>query len=155
MLLVPFGNAAPARDGLRFEVGEAAARLIEQASPAEHHEHGHVVGADDKVICGVHVFGTEPANPATVDEVSVVYGYYFCAMGSPGTPYLMSSRADGPVVVRFGPPPVVTIVRSGPNYAERVRALMPDEYEDQCFGGLPDDAVAARVKARYLEEVEG
>ena len=27
--------------------------------------------------------------------------------------------------------------------------MMPDQYEDRCFGGLPDPTVAEKVKLRY------
>jgi hypothetical protein len=29
--------------------------------------------------------------------------------------------------------------------------MMPDEYEQYCFRGLPDPNVAAEVKARYVQ----
>jgi hypothetical protein len=135
--------------GLTTEIAKAAAAAIENASPAEHHAHGHEVTGGDRVICGVHVFGYEPAAASRLEAVTTVYGYYFCAIGAPGTPYNESSRSDGPVVVHFGPIPTVTIAAPGDGYAERVRAMMPDPYEAQCFHGLPDSRVAAAVKSRY------
>jgi hypothetical protein len=136
---------------LKQEVGQRAARMIEASSPAEHRGHGHNVGGADHVVCGVDIFGTEPREPAGADEVRMVYGYYFCAIGPSGMPYLESNRSDGPVVVRFSNPPVVQIAGHGAGYEERVRAMMPDEYEPLCFGGLRNDAVAADVRRRFTD----
>jgi hypothetical protein len=153
LLSVPFLASANGPASLQQQIAARAAAIIENETPAEHHAHGHEVTGNDKVICGVALFGTEPAEVKTVDEVQVVYGYYFCAIGSPGVIYMESSRSDGPVVVHFGANPTVTIAQSGQGYADRVRAMMPDQYEDRCFRGLPDPTVAQRVQDRYFREV--
>jgi hypothetical protein len=153
VLLLPRLTDRPleASEPLTLEAAAAqrAARALEQVSPAEHHEHGHEVGTDDRIFCGVHVFGVDPSSAAVIDDVQTVYGYYFCAVGRRGLPYLQSSRSDGPIVVHLTEPPVVQVVAPGANYQERVRALMPDEYEELCFSGLPDPSVAEEVKRRY------
>jgi hypothetical protein len=130
------------------EVARLAAQVIEQASPAQHHDHGHEVAAGQRIFCGVYVFGTEPAG-ATAADVRIVYGYYFCALGTPSTPYSESDRVDGPVVVTLTGTPQALIAQSGAGYNERVRAMMPDQYEDRCFHGLPDSSVAGDVRRRY------
>jgi hypothetical protein len=150
VLSVPFLSSTPGAK-LRQEVGQRAARAIEASSPEEHRGHGHTVAAVDHVVCGVDVYGTEPREPAGADEVRMVYGYYFCAVGPDGMPYLESSRSDGPVVVRLSDPPVVQIARHGEGYEGRVRAMMPDEYEPLCFGGLRNDGVAADVRSRFTD----
>jgi hypothetical protein len=124
------------------ETGRLAASVIEQASPAAHHDHGHEVAEGDRVFCGVDVFGVRG---------ETVYGYYFCAMGHAGVPYLESSRVDGPVVVTLGATPSAEIAPPGAGYAAKVRAMMPDEYEWRCFGGLPDPSVASEVQRRYVQ----
>ncbi len=150
LALLVFGVGAPKSGGdLHTAAGDRAARALEQASPAEHHGHGHAVAAEDRVFCGVAVFGVDPPSAAAIDDVRTVYGYYFCAMGRPGLSYLDSSRSDGPIVVSLAGPPTIQIVAPGVDYQERVRAMMPDQYEDLCFGGLPDPAVAEEVKRRY------
>jgi hypothetical protein len=154
LILLGFGPVQRTRaDGLYDLAAERAARTLEQASPTEHHDHGHDVGADDRVYCGVMVFGLEPPSAAAIDEVRVIYGYYFCAVGRPGVSYLDSSRSDGPIVVRLANPATVQIVAPGADYQARVRAMMPDQYEERCFGGLPDPAVAENVKRRYESEL--
>jgi hypothetical protein len=154
VLLVLLGSGVAAGPGDVAAVAAArAARILEQVSPAEHHDHGHEVGAEDRVYCGVDVFGVDPPAAKVIDEVRTVYGYYFCAVGRPGVPYLESSRADGPIVVQLTNPPSVQIAAPGADYQDRVRAMMPDEYEALCFSGLPDASVADEVKRRYESEV--
>jgi hypothetical protein len=150
VLTIPFLSST-AGTRIKQEVGQRAARLIEASTPEEHRGHGHDVESADHVVCGVDVFGTEPGDAEGADDVRLVYGYYFCAVGPDGTPYLESSRMDGPVVVRFTDPPVIQIARHGQGYEERVRAMMPDEYEPLCFGGLRNDAVAADVRGRFTD----
>ena len=133
---------------IRAEAGQRAAALLEQASPAQHHDHGHEVGADDRVYCGVDVFGLEPPGARRIEDVRTVYGYYFCAVGRDGLPYLDSYRADGPIVVQFSPASI-QIAPPGPGYRDHVMSMMPDQYEDRCFQGLPDPGVAESVKRRY------
>jgi hypothetical protein len=150
VLSIP-GLSTASGDRIKQEVGSRAAKVIEASSPAEHIDHGHAVGGDDHVVCGVDIFGTEPREAKTADEVTVAYGYYFCAVGPTGMAYLDSSRSDGPIVVRFSTPPVAQIARHGEGYEQRVRAMMPDEYEPLCFGGLRNDAVAADVRNRFID----
>jgi hypothetical protein len=149
VLAVP--SLATLGSDVRDQAAERAAGLIQQLSPAQHHDHGHTVTGNDNVVCGVDVFGTEPRAPASVDDVRTVYGYYFCAIGPDGTPYDGSSRSDGPVVVTLRPVPSVRIPGQGAGYEQRVRDLMPDEYEPLCFGGLRDQSVALDVRRRYIE----
>jgi hypothetical protein len=139
--------------GLHATAAERAARLLELASPAEHHDHGHEVAAEDRVYCGVAVFGVDPPSAGAIDDVRTIYGYYFCAVGRPGVAYLDSSRADGPIVVQMTDPPTIQIVAPGVDYQERVRAMMPDQYEERCFAGLPDPTVADAVKRRYESDL--
>jgi hypothetical protein len=155
VVLVGLALVSSTASDVNAAAADAAARAIELSSPAEHHDHGHEFTGGDKAFCGVHVFGLEPASARTIAEVRTVYGYYFCAIGRPGLGYLDSNRADGPVVVRLGAQPTVLIAAPGTGYADRVRAMMPDEYEEQCFHGLPNDAIAVDVKSRYLAEFAG
>ena len=153
-LAIPYLSIAPGQN-VRSEIAGRAASVIEGSSLAEHHDHGHEVAAQDHVVCGVDIFGTEPRDLNRAEDVRTVYGYYFCAVGPTGTAYLDSSRSDGPVVITFGTPPVVQIARHGAGYEDRVRAMMPDEYEGLCFGGLRDDSVAADVRRRFTDAARG
>jgi hypothetical protein len=151
-LAVPFLAFGGGQSGLHAAAAERASRLLEVSSPAEHHIHGHLVAGDDTVLCGIDVFGFDPPGATIIDDVQTVYGYYFCAVGRPGVPYLESDRSDGPIVVDLRTQSI-QIAQHGQGYQDRVRAMMPDQYEQYCFNGLPDDSVAGDVRRRYEREV--
>jgi hypothetical protein len=146
VVTLPFAGGS---GGLRTQLAQAAAEIVEQSSPTRSHLHEEDVPAGaQRTFCGVDVFGTDPSTAAALTDVHTVYGYYFCASGSAGLPYLESNRADGPVVIDLNTR-VAQIAASGAGYADRVRAMMPDQYESRCFQGLPDARIAAAVRARY------
>jgi hypothetical protein len=147
VVLVPSLGAGSG--GLRAQVAKRAAELVEQAGPTQAHLHEDEPVVAQQTFCGIDVFGTDPPTATALADVKTVYGYYFCAAGSPGLPYVESNRADGPVVVTIAGATRVQIAQSGANYAEQVRLMMPDQYEDKCFRGLPDPSIAGAVRDRY------
>lgn len=153
VLAVPYLGARSGQSGIHAQAAERGSRILEQATPAEHHNHGHEVTTGDRIFCGIDVFGVDPPTAIVIDDVTTVYGYYFCAVGRPGLEYMQSSRSDGPIVVNLVGTPSVTIAASGQGYQDRVRAMMPDQYEQYCFNGLPDGTVAAEVRGRYEAEL--
>ncbi|MDI1462371.1 hypothetical protein QEZ54_15480 [Catellatospora sp. KI3] len=128
-------------------------QVLELSTPAEHHDHGHEVKADDRVICTAETMGYEPVDARTVAEVRRVYAYYLCAAGSPGQPWDFASRISGPVAVDLTEPPVVRIAQAGQGYPDRVRALLPDRYEARAFNGFVNHDLPKRVLERYEDEV--
>jgi hypothetical protein len=154
VLAVPYLGASGGQSGLHAQAAERGARLLEQASPAQHHDHGHTVTGEDTILCGIDVFGVDPPSATIVDEVQTVYGYYFCAVGRSGVTYLDSSRSDGCIVVHLQAAASIQIAQHGQGYPDRVRAMMPDQYEQYCFNGLPDGSVAGDVKRRYERQVQ-
>lgn len=149
VLVVALAFFGDGSGGLRGEVARAAAVVVEASSPTASHLHDEDgPAAAQQTFCGVDVFGTDPPAAASLAEVRMVYGYYFCASGTHGLTYAESNRADGPVVVDLKNR-VASIAASGAGYDGRVRAMMPDQYEARCFGGLQNERVAAAVHDRY------
>jgi hypothetical protein len=132
--LVVAGPGRPA--DVRADLADRVAAMLEQSSPAEHHDHGHQVTAEDKVFCEAQVLGLEPPGATDVAEVRKVYANFFCAAGRPGMEFTWSSRASGPV-------------NAGEGYEQRVRELFPDEYEDRALKASLSVEVAAEVRRRY------
>ncbi|WP_212831256.1 hypothetical protein [Catellatospora sp. TT07R-123] len=136
-------------------LAQRVVQVLEQSSPAEHHQHGHQVNADDKVLCTAETMGYEPADARDVADVRVVYAYYLCAAGAVGQPWDFASRISGPVAVDLSDPPVVRIAQAGLGYEDRVRALLPDQYEARAFDGFVNRDLPLRVRQRYTDEVAG
>lgn len=130
-------------------IGARVVAAIEQASPGEHHDHGHSVTAGEQVLCTVEVYGTDPPSPVRVSEVQAVYGYYLCAVGAPGTQYLQSRLSGGPVMARPAELPTVHVPRPGHNYRDEIRALLPVTYEERAVQGFTSDAKPTELRQRF------
>lgn|GEM_PF-1086396 len=139
----------PSPAELRARLTDRVVAILENASPAEHHDHGHDIGAEDRVACVAEVYGTDPPDARRMDAVRTVYAQYLCAAGPPGTRFELSAFSSGPCAVRLSTPPVVTIPRSGTGYPERVRELLPDQYEEQALKGFRDQAVPDRLRPKF------
>ncbi|GII24886.1 hypothetical protein [Planosporangium mesophilum] len=133
---------------LRDSVAGRVAAAIERASPAEHAGHGHAVDPDDRMLCTVEVFGVDPSGTTRPSKVTRAYGYYLCAVGRPGTPYLESRLSSGPVVASISDRVRVTMVASGENYREQVHLLMP-RYERQAVAGFSSQDKPAQLQRRF------
>ena len=68
------------------------ASILEAVSPAEHHSHGHEVGAADTIICTAETFGWSPANATDVQHVQWVYAYFLCA-SAPDCPRCQTAKS--------------------------------------------------------------
>jgi hypothetical protein len=136
-------------------LAERVSAILAASSPAEHHAHGHDVAAADTVLCTAETMGMEPATATRVEDVRVVYAYFFCAAGEPGQPWDFAARISGPVVVELTEPPRVRIAEAGLGYPDRVKAMLPDQYEDWAFSGFRDKALPTALQQRYLDEVAG
>ncbi len=141
-----------AEPDLLAELGTRIVLTLEQASPAQHHDHGHDITAGEKVVCTAEVFGHDPAGARRVADVQWAYAYYLCAAAPPGTPWEQAARISGPVAVSLTNPPVVRIAEAGLGYPDRVRAIIPARYLDRT-AGFTDSARPAALRSRYEREI--
>lgn len=142
----------PSEVDLLGRLSSEIVRVLEAASPAQHHDHGHTdVVAGDKVICAAEAFGHDPASVRSVGEVRWAYAYYLCASAPPGTPWDEAARISGPVAVSIADG-TVRIAEAGLGYRDRVKALIPARYANRT-ASFADSAVPARLRARYESEI--
>jgi hypothetical protein len=149
----PSGAAAAADPGmpaaLRSEVAARLVKALEEATPAEHHDHGHEVAAGGTVVCAVDPFGVNPPGATTIDQVGTVYALHLCAVAERGREWDMSVRYSGPLAANLGDPPVLTVVQPGAGYPERVHSLIPQRYWTRATGPFKDDAALADLRRRF------
>src|SRR5690606_15366489 len=123
---------------------ELAARvtvLLEQASPEEHHDHGHHFEEDaGQVICAVEPFGVAPEGAQDVTQVEWVYARHMCAITGPGTDWKTSVRVAGPLAVRFGHHAEVRVPPPGPGYRDRVAVWSPGRGYEGALAALDEYA---------------
>jgi hypothetical protein len=159
VVVLKAGGSAPARPAgavdlamppaLRAELAARLVKALEEATPAEHHNHGHEVTTGGTVVCAVDPFGVDPSGATTIDQVGTVYALHLCAVAEPGRDWDLSVRYSGPLAANPGDPPVVTVVQPGAGYPERVHSLIPQRYWTRATGPFKDDAALADLRRRF------
>lgn len=144
---VTFFVARQPSSQLNEELAAQVTLILEQASPGEHHSHGH--SFDAGVVCAVEPFGTEPSNAASLVEVRWVYARHMCAITGQSRDWASSVRASGPIAVKIDIPPQVRVPEAGAGYPERVRRLIPERYHEQAFAEFSDDAAIDAARERF------
>ncbi|WP_127505644.1 hypothetical protein [Actinoplanes solisilvae] len=108
---------------------------LEQPAAAGHNHHGTQPAVDEKtpVVCGVHVYGFEPAQAAELADVRTVYGFHLCGVAEPLRPWDVAVKLAGPVIVDLSSdPPGVQVVEATETirYVDRLREMFPPKYAD-------------------------
>lgn len=129
------------------ELAAQVTLILEQASPDEHHAHGH--SFDAGVVCAVEPFGTEPPNATSLVQVRWVYAQHMCAITGQSSDWASSVRASGPIAVKVDIPPQVRVPEAGPGYQDRVKRLIPARYHQQAFAGFTDESVIEAARERF------
>jgi len=139
---------------LRSQVATYLVAVLEQSPPKHHHNHGDHPGATEsaRTICGVRIFGYEPADATQLADVKTVYGHHLCAMAQKGLPWDGSPKLVGPMVVDLtvNPPRVEVAEPTGSKtFAERVQELIPEQYRAQAFEESLEPDAMAELRRRY------
>ncbi|WP_084959624.1 hypothetical protein [Thermoactinospora rubra] len=138
------------QERVRRQLADRVTAVLENASLAEHHAHGHgFTEKDGRIVCAVEVFGTDPADVASVAEVEWVYAHHMCAVTGAGGTWARSVRAAGPLAVRLGHHPQVRLPRSGANYREEIARIIPRRYHERAFEGFADTGVIEAARRRF------
>jgi hypothetical protein len=137
------GLAWPSSANLQQQLAQKAQSVLEEFPP---------VGQGGKVLCVAEPFGYQPRSAARLEDVTVIYAYYLCAAGEPGTDWDYSSRISGPVVVSVKPPRV-QIAEAGAGYPDRVKAMIPAEWYSRAVAGFSDPSTPAGLRLRYDKEI--
>jgi hypothetical protein len=156
-LRVASSASSPDEPTLSEQLANRAVEILEESSLSEHEEHGHHFGDEASgILCAASAFGFEPLDATTVDEVRIVYAHHMCAEVGPGLGWPDAIRAGGPLVVELTEPPTVRTpelipAEEGMDYADRIRALIPEQYHEQALASdsFVDPAVAEALRERY------
>lgn len=165
--------------GVRGQVGERMRGVLEQLDPAGHGHTGHGGSghggassdgassdgaggdgagqgdgraADVRTVCGVRVFGYEPAGARNLRGVRTVYGYHLCGVAEAGRSWDWAVKLSGPLVMDLASdPPRVQVAEATPEvpFRERVRQLIPERYLRQAYQESLDDATMRDLRRRY------
>ena len=163
LLATTAGAVALARsDGPQAKTQDLPAQImtrmrttLEQSSPAQHQHHtGQTAGAKAQppVVCGVRVYGYEPAGVTAIADVRTVYGFHLCGVAERDYPWDVAVKLAGPVILDLTTdPPGIRVVEATDDvpFAERLRQMFPAEYARLAQTEALTDAEMAGLRRRY------
>ncbi|MFF3855602.1 hypothetical protein [Micromonospora sp. NPDC002575] len=109
---------------------------LEQADPGQHNHAGHnaqqgVTEEKPPVICGVRVYGHEPAGATTLADVQKVYGFHLCGIAEQKRPWDVAVKLAGPLIMDMSTdPPGIQVVEATENvrFIDRLHEMFPAKY---------------------------
>ncbi|MEU7903483.1 hypothetical protein [Actinoplanes sp. NPDC049118] len=150
-------DAEPA--DLRGQIMTRMRTTLEQSDPGRHNHAGHTpqqaaTGEEARpaVICGVRVYGYEPAEVTALAEVRKVYGFHLCGVAEPKRPWDVAVKLAGPVILDLSTrPPGIQVVEATADvmFVDRLRETFPDRYAELALKEALADSEIADLRRRY------
>ncbi|WP_328373347.1 hypothetical protein [Micromonospora zamorensis] len=139
--------------------GQIMARMrttLEQADPGQHNHAGHtaqqVTTEKPAVICGVRVYGYEPAEVSALADVRTVYGFHLCGVAEQKRPWDVAVKLAGPVIMDMSTePPGIQVVEATADvmFTDRLREMFPEKYAELALKEALTDSEMADQRRRY------
>lgn len=137
-LLVNSSGAEAEPADLQAQIVTRMRTTLEQSNPEQHNHAGHTVeqeatgdAAKPPVICGVRVYGYEPAQATALADVQTVYGFHLCGIAEQKRPWDVAVKLAGPVILNMSTePPGIQVVEATADvkFVDRLREMFPDKY---------------------------
>ncbi|WP_194821498.1 hypothetical protein [Micromonospora sp. S-DT3-3-22] len=130
---------------------------LERADPAQHQHAGHDAqqgaGAEKPpVICGVRVYGYEPAGATTFADVRTVYGFHLCGIAEQKRPWDVAVKLAGPLIMDMSTdPPGIKVVEATAEvrFVDRLREMFPPAYATMAQQEALGATEMADLRRRY------
>lgn len=160
-VVVVVSRSGPAEQptDLRAQLTNWMRTTLEQTDPGEHNHAGHGggQGAADRtekppVICGVHVYGYEPADVTNLADVQTVYGFHLCGIAEHKRPWDVAVKLAGPLIMDMSTqPPGIQVVEATADvrFVDRLREMFPDQYEELALKEALVPSEMADLRRRY------
>lgn len=140
--------------------GQITSRMrttLERSDPGQHHHAGHqqvTAGKETKpaVVCGVRVYGYEPAGAGTPAEVRTVYGFHLCGVAEQRRPWDVAVKLAGPVILDMSTePPGIRVVEATADvrFVDRLRQMFPAKYAEQAQKEALTETEMTDLRRRY------
>ncbi|MGK5685209.1 hypothetical protein [Actinoplanes sp. URMC 104] len=146
-------RGAPEED-LQTSIANRMRATLEQSSP-EQHQHAQHASTEQQappVVCGVRVYGHEPAGAADLAEVRTVYGFHLCGVAEQKRPWDVAVKLAGPVILDLTTDPVgIQVVEATEKvpFADRLRQMFPARYADAAQKEALTGTEMADLRRRY------
>ncbi|MFG3706475.1 hypothetical protein ACGF7U_17340 [Micromonospora sp. NPDC047670] len=152
------GSEAEPAD-LQAQIMTRMRTTLERADPGQHNHAGHNVqqastGQEAKptVICGVRVYGYEPAEATALADVQTVYGFHLCGIAEPKRPWDWAVKLAGPVIMDMSTEPLgIRVVEATADvmFVDRLREMFPSKYADLALKEALAGPEMADLRRRY------
>jgi hypothetical protein len=137
---------------LREQLTTRMRTTLEQADPAAHRHAGHGRGPATAVICGVHVYGYEPAGVTSLTGVRTVYGFHLCGAAEPRLPWDVAAKLAGPVIIDMSTDPAriqVVEATADVKFVDRLHQMFPDDYARLALTEALSETEMTDLRRRY------
>ncbi|TDB98452.1 hypothetical protein E1091_07730 [Micromonospora fluostatini] len=159
VVLVNSAGAEPEPADLRSQIVSRMRTTLEQADPEHHNHAGHGVpqaatGEDAKpaVVCGVRVYGHEPAEATALADVRTVYGFHLCGVAEQKRPWDVAVKLAGPLIMDLSTEPAgIQVVEATEDvrFIDRLREMFPARYAEVAQAESLGDTEMADLRRRY------
>jgi hypothetical protein len=126
---------------------------LEQADPKTHQHAGHdSLQGQQSVICGVRVYGWEPADVTALADVRTVYGFHMCGVAEPLLPWDVAVKLAGPVIVTMSTdPPGIQVVEATADvkFVDRLHQMFPERYAQLAMTEALSETEMTALRGRY------
>ncbi|MGC4879728.1 hypothetical protein ACLQ26_26110 [Micromonospora sp. DT43] len=130
---------------------------LEQADPGQHNHAGHsaqpgATAEKPPVICGIRVYGYEPADATALADVQKVYGFHLCGVAEQKRPWDVAVKLAGPLIMDMSTnPPGIQVVEATADvrFVDRLREMFPAKYATLAQEEALTPAEMADQRRRY------
>jgi hypothetical protein len=146
------GPSPEERDAtVRAALAQRMTTELEKLPASGHAGHG---GTDTQgtTVCGVRVYGYEPKDAKTADDVDTVYGFHLCAVAEPKGAWDWATKFVAPLVMKLDTtPPTMEMAASTEtvSYRERITQIIPPEYQELANQGALEPHAMAELRRRF------
>jgi hypothetical protein len=151
-------EAKPAE--LRGQILTRMRATLEQADPGQHNHAGHGAAAAttaSAVVCGVHLYGYEPAGATALANVRTVYGFHLCGVAEHRRPWDVAVKLAGPVIMDMSTEPAgIQVVEATAEtmYVDRLKEMFPAKYAELALKEALAESEMADLRRRYDDAAE-
>jgi hypothetical protein len=146
-------NVTEEQPDLREQLTSRMRTTLEQADPATHQHAGHnPQQTKAEMICGVHVYGFEPAGVTAIADVRTVYGFHMCGVAEQLMPWDVAVKLAGPVIIDMtADPPAIQVVEATENvrFVDRLHQMFPAKYAQLAVTEALTEPEMTDLRGRY------
>ena len=152
-------NTSRPEQDLQGQIMDRMRTTLEQTNPDQHNHAGHGAqqatakqGAKPAVICGVRLYGYEPAEATALADVRKVYGFHLCGVAQQGYSWDVAVKLAGPVTLDMSSqPPGIQVVEATETvkFVDRLKQMWPARYADLALKEALTESEMADLRRRY------